>query len=151
MHVALRIIARAVPFPHLVHHFVLTYSHVEAVSICFSESFESLAEGIEKALWQISGVPAQHRTDHLSAAVKNADKTQAKDWTVRYSVLMGHYDMQPTKNNVTIAHENGDVEQSHHQFKRAVDQVLRVRASRDFYLDGFFAPGPDGFRSRPLE
>lgn len=121
-----------VPFPHLVHHFVLTYSNVEAVSICFSESFEALAEGIEKALWQIGGVPAQHRTDHLSAAVKNAGKTQAKDWTVRYSALMGHYGMHPTKNNVTIAHENGDVEQSHHQFKRAVDQALRVRASRDF-------------------
>src|SRR5260370_491934 len=121
-----------VPFPHLVHHFVLTYSNVEAVSICFSESFEALAEGIEKALWQIGGVPKQHRTDHLSAAIKNAGKDQAKDWTVRYEALMTHYGMQPTKNNVTIAHENGDVEQSHHQFKRAVDQALRVRASRDF-------------------
>ncbi len=40
--------------------------------------------------------------------------------------------MQPTWNNVSIAHENGDVEQSHHQFKRAVDQALRVRGSRDF-------------------
>jgi len=120
-----------VPFPHLVHHFVLTYSNVEAVSICFSESFEALAEGIEKALWQIGGVPEQHRTDHLSAAIKNA-KAQAKDWTARYEALMSHYGMQPTKNNVTIAHENGDVEQSHHQFKRAVDQALRVRASRDF-------------------
>jgi len=28
----------------------LTYSNVEAVSISFSESFEALAEGIEKAL-----------------------------------------------------------------------------------------------------
>src|SRR6266566_1967034 len=102
-----------VPFPHMVHHFVLTYSNVEAVSICFSESFEALAEGIEKALWQIGGVPVQHRTDHLTAAVKNAGK-------------------EHTKNNVSIAHENGDVEQSHHQFKTAVDQALRVRASRDF-------------------
>jgi hypothetical protein len=121
-----------VPFPHMVHHFVLTYSNVEAVSICFSETFEALAEGIEKALWQIGGVPKQHRTDHLSAAVKTAGKAQAKDWTVRYAALMVHYGMQPTKNNVTIAHENGDVEQSHHQFKQAVDQALRVRASRDF-------------------
>src|SRR5437762_693096 len=40
--------------------------------------------------------------------------------------------MQPTWNNVSIAHENGDVEQSHHRFKEAVDQALRVRASRDF-------------------
>jgi hypothetical protein len=121
-----------VPFPHMLHHFVLTYSNVEAVSISFSESFEALAEGIEKALWQIGGVPKQHRTDHLSAAVKNAGKAQAKDWTVRYEALMAHYGMQPTKNNVAIAHENGDVEQSHHQFKKAVDQALRVRASRDF-------------------
>src|SRR5260370_12348002 len=119
------------PFPHLVHHFVLTYSNVEAVSICFSESFEALAEGIEKALWQIGGVPKQHRTDHLSAAIKNAGKDQAKDSTVRYEALMTHYGMQPTKNNVNIAHENGHVEQSHHQFKRAVDQALRVRSSRD--------------------
>lgn len=45
---------------------------------------------------------------------------------------MAHYGMLPTKNNLRIAHENGDVEQSHHQFKQAVDQALRVRASRDF-------------------
>jgi len=121
-----------VPFPHLVHHFVLTYSNVEAVSICFSESFEALAEGIEKALWQIGGAPLQHRTDHLTAAVKNAGKEHTQDWTKRYDALMAHYGMQPTKNNVSIAHENGDVEQSHHQFKQAVDQALRVRASRDF-------------------
>jgi Mu transposase-like protein len=121
-----------VPFPHLLHHFVLTYSNVEAVSVCFSESFEALAEGIEKALWQIGGVPSQHRTDHLTAAVKNAGKQHTKDWTKRYEALMAHYGMQPTKNNVSIAHENGDVEQSHHRFKQAVDQALRVRASRDF-------------------
>ena len=121
-----------VSFPHMVHHFVLTYSNVEAVSLCFSESFEALAEGIEKALWQIGGVPKHHRTDHLTAAVKNAGKEHTKDWTRRYEALMAHYGMQPTKNNVSIAHENGDVEQSHYQFKRAVDQALRVRASRDF-------------------
>src|SRR5436309_5733098 len=85
-----------VPFPHMVHHFVLTYSNVEAVSVCFSESFEALAEGIEKALWQIGGVPQQHRTDHLTAAVKNAGKQQARDWTSRYDALMAHYGMQPT-------------------------------------------------------
>lgn len=38
------------PFPHLLYHLVLTYSDVEAISLCFSETFEALAEGIEKAL-----------------------------------------------------------------------------------------------------
>jgi len=120
------------PFPHLIYHFVLTYSNVEAASICFSETFEALAEGIEKALWQIGGVPQQHRTDHLSAAVRQVRKEEKEDWTKRYQGLMAHYGMQPTWNNVSIAHENGDVEQSHHRFKEAVDQALRVRASRDF-------------------
>src|SRR5258708_21735994 len=45
---------------------------------------------------------------------------------------MAHDGMQPTWNNVGVAHENGDVEQSHHRFKEAVDQALRVRGSRDF-------------------
>src|SRR5260370_33816661 len=41
------------PFPHMVFHLVLTYSNVEAARICFSESFEALAEGIEYGLVQI--------------------------------------------------------------------------------------------------
>lgn len=120
------------PFPHLVYHFVLTYSNVEVASICFSETFEALAEGIEKAVWQIGGVPEQHRTDHLSAAVRQLRKEEKEDWTLRYQALMAHYGMQPTWNNTGIAHENGDVEQSHHRFKEAVDQALRARGSRDF-------------------
>src|SRR6266566_5196142 len=117
-------------FPHMVYHFVLTYSNVEAASISFSETFEALAEGIEKALWQIGGVPEQHRTDHLTAAVRHLRKEEREDWTLRYQALMQHYGMQPTWNNQGVAHENGDVEQSHHRFKQAVDQALRVSVSR---------------------
>ncbi len=120
------------PFPHLLFHFVLTYSNVEAVSICFSESFESLAEGLERCLWHIGGVPKLHRTDHLSAAVRRLGKEGLEDFTERYKTLMAHYGMQPTWNNVGVAHENGDVEQAHYRFKQAVDQALRVRGSRDF-------------------
>ena len=119
-------------FSHMVYHFVLTYSNMEAISLCFSETFEALAEGIEKALWQLGGVPQQHRTDHLSAAVRRLDKSDQEDWTDRYRALMAHYGMQPTWNNTGVAHENGDVEQSHHQFKQAVDQALRVRGTREF-------------------
>ena len=122
------------PFPHMVYHFVLTYSNVEAASICFSETFEALAEGIEKALWQIGGVPEQHRTDHLTAAVRHLRKEEREDWTLRYQALMQHYGMQPTWNNQGVAHENGDVEQSHHRFKQAVDQALRARGCRDFAI-----------------
>ncbi len=119
-------------FPHLFYHFVLTYSNVEAVNLCFSESFEALAEGLEKALWQIGGVPKEHRTDHLSAALRRLDRTGREDFTERYQALMTHYQLQPTYNNTGIAHENGYVEQVHFRFKEALDQALRVRGSRDF-------------------
>lgn len=121
-----------VPFPHLLFHLVLTYSNVEAVSVCFSESFEALAEGLERCLWQIGGVPTFHRTDHLSAAIRRFGKPGREDFTERYQALVTHYKMQPTWNNVGVAHENGDVEQAHYRFKQAVDQTLRVRGSRDF-------------------
>lgn len=120
------------PFSHLFYHFVLTYSNVEAVTLCFSESFEALAEGLERALWQIGGVPQEHRTDHLSAAIKHLDKAGQEDFTERYRALMAHYQLQPTWNNVGKSHENGDVEQSHFRFKQALDQALRVRGSREF-------------------
>lgn len=120
------------PFPHLLYHLVLTYSNVEAISLCFAESFEALAEGLERCLWQLGGVPAQHRTDQLTAAVHQLDAAGRHDFTVRYQALMAHYGMQPTTTTAGEAHQNGDVEQAHHRFKVAVDQALRVRGSRDF-------------------
>ncbi len=128
----LAITIAAEAFPHLVFQLVLTYSNVEAVRVCRSESFEALAEGIEAALWQLGGVPRQHRTDHLSAAIRPLDAAGRAAATDRYAALLGHYGMVATTNNAGIAHENGDVEQAHHRFKQAVDQALRVRGSRDF-------------------
>ena len=87
---------------------------------------------IEQALWQVGGVPAQHRTDHLSAAVRHLPTDEQEAFSERYQALMRHYGMQPTWNNAGIAHENGDVEQSHFRFKEALDQALRVRGNRDF-------------------
>jgi hypothetical protein len=45
------------PFDHLIYHFVLTYSNWETGSICFSESFESLSQGLQNGLWELGGVP----------------------------------------------------------------------------------------------
>ena len=46
----LRVTVNGVVFEHLIYHFVLTYSNREAGTICFSESYESLAEGLQNAL-----------------------------------------------------------------------------------------------------
>ena len=53
-----------IPFTHLIYHFVLTYSNWETGTICFSESLESLSEGIQNAVWELGGVPAvsSHRS-----------------------------------------------------------------------------------------
>lgn len=129
---ALGVSLAGAPFRHLIYHLVLTYSNVEAVRVCFSESFESLSEGLESCLWQIGGVPQWHRTDNLTAAVRDLDRDGRHEFTQNYRALLAHYGMQPAANTAGLAHQNGDVEQAHFRFKQAVDQALRVRGSRDF-------------------
>ncbi len=118
------------PFDHLVYHFVLTYSNWETGSICYSESFESLSEGLQAALWELGGVPQTHQTDRLTAAVHNA--LHAEEFTQRYQALLKHYGLIGRKSQAASPNENGDVEQRNHRFKRAVQQALLLRGSFDF-------------------
>jgi hypothetical protein len=117
-------------FPHMLYHFVLTFSNWEYVEVCFSESFESLSSGLQNALWTLGGSPETHRTDHLGAATFGG--LEREDFGAHYMALMRHYDLTPTKNNAGESHENGDVEQSHYRLKQSVDQALLLRGSRDF-------------------
>jgi hypothetical protein len=57
----LRVLIRGEAFPHLLYHFVLPYSNWETGTICFSESYESLSEGLQNALWELGGVAGQGR------------------------------------------------------------------------------------------
>jgi hypothetical protein len=118
------------PFAHLVYHFVLTYSNWESVTICFSENLESLSEGFQNALWQLGKAPLLHITDRLTAAVSNfANRPKFGE---RYQALLDHYGIQGKKTQASSPNENGDVEQSHNRFKKAVDQTLMLRDCRDF-------------------
>lgn len=38
----------------------------------FSESFETLMEGLQQAFFELGGVPVRHRSDRMSATVKQA-------------------------------------------------------------------------------
>ena len=118
------------PFPHMIYHFVLTYSNWETGTVCFSETFESLADGLQNALWELGGVPQVHQTDSLSAAVNNLGSLE--EFTDRYRALLSHCKLQGHRGQPGKGQENGDVEQRHHRFKRAVDQQLMLRGSRDF-------------------
>ncbi len=119
-------------FPHMVYHFVLTYSNWETGSICFSESFESVSAGLQQALWELGGVPSIHRSDRLSAAVQEIGKGGEPEFTRRYQALLRHYRVEGQKIQTGRANENGDVEQRHHRLKRAVKQSLLLRGSHDF-------------------
>jgi hypothetical protein len=119
-------------FPHLLYHFVLTYSNWESVSLCYTETFEALSEGLQGALWRLGGVPFEHRTDNLSAATHELKRSRGRGFTERYRELLGHYGLRGSKNTPRRAHENGDVESAHGGLKNAVDQRLRLRGSREF-------------------
>ena len=96
------------------------------------ESFVALSGGCQNALWLLGAVPEEHRTDSLSAAYHNLDQAASDDLTRRYQELCDHYGMRPTRNNRGQAHENGSVESSHGHLKRAIEQALLLRGSRDF-------------------
>jgi hypothetical protein len=81
-------------------------------------------------LGELGGVPEMHRTDRLTAAVQPGGEPEV--FKRRYHALLQHYGLQGQAINARKAQENGDVEQSHNQFKRALEQALLLRGSRDF-------------------
>jgi len=117
-------------YKHLLYHFVLTYSNWESISICLSESFESLSEGLQNALFKLGGVPKTHQSDQLSAAVKQLKS--GAEFTQRYDALLRHYGIQGRKIQVAKPNQNGDIEQRHHRLKQTVDQALMLRGHRNF-------------------
>jgi hypothetical protein len=81
-------------------------------------------------LWELGGVPALHRTDRMTAAINNL--TELADFQRNYQALVRHYGMEGRKIQTGRPNENGDVEQRHYRFKRALEQALLLRGSRDF-------------------
>lgn len=119
------------PFDHLVYHFVLPYSQWETGMVCFSESFETLIGGFQRAVAELGRVPRKHRTDNLSAATHDL-KDGRRAFNERYLGAMAHYGVEADRNTPGRAHENGSVEQAHYRFKRTVEQALLMRGTREF-------------------
>jgi Sulfatase len=119
--------------PHRLYHFRLVFSGFEHAHVVLQgESFVALAAGLQHALRALGGAPREHRTDSLSAAFRNLAPEVEEDWTRRYSALCDHYGMAASRNNRGVAHENGAIEGPHGHFKRAVEDALLLRGSRDF-------------------
>jgi transposase InsO family protein len=123
-----------VPLDHRLYHFRLAFSGWEHAHVVLGgESFVALAEGLQNALWALGRTPLQHRSDSLSAAFRNLDDDTRQDQTRRYEALCAHYRMEPTRNNRGLAHENGSIESPHGHLKRAIEDALLLRGSRDFH------------------
>lgn len=122
-----------IPLAHRLYHFRLAFSGFEHAEVVLGgESFVALAEGLQNALWALGGVPKEHRSDSLSAAFRNLAADAKEDLTARYSALMRHYEMEPSRNNAGVAHENGAIESAHGHLKAAMEDALLLRGSRDF-------------------
>jgi hypothetical protein len=136
---ALGITVAGIVLGHRLSHFRLAFSGFEHAHVVLGgESFVALAEGLQNALWALGGVPKEHRSDSLSAAFCNLDRDAQEDLTQRYQALMRHYEMAPTRNNRGVAHENGSIESAHGHLKKALEDALLLRGSRDFdALDGY--------------
>jgi hypothetical protein len=137
----LRITIAGVALDHRLYHFRLAFSgFTHAHVVLGGESFVALAEGLQNALWALGGVPREHRSDSLSAAFRNLARDASEDLTQRYTALMNHYGMVPTRNNAGIAHENGSIESAHGHLKQALEDALLLRGTRDFVdLDAYRA------------
>ncbi len=119
------------PFAHLIYQFWLAFSGWRYVkAIRGGESFTALTEGLQEALWQLGGVPREHRTDSLSAAYRNLGARD--DEAVRYADFCRHYGVTPTRNNLGVSHENGAVEAAHGYLKTGLNEALELRGSREF-------------------
>jgi hypothetical protein len=119
-----------VPFDHMLYHFVLCLSNWETVTVCFSESYESLSAGLQNALWKLGGIPRYHKTDNLTCAVNKVGSPE--EFTDNYKGLANYYGFESCHIQPGCPNENGDVEQRHHRFKNALEQALILRGSRDF-------------------
>ena len=129
----LGIMVAGVVLKHRLYHFRLAFSgFAHAHVVLGGESFVALAEGLQNALWALGGVPQEHRSDSLSAAFCNLDRDAQEDLTQRYQGLMRHYGMTPSRNNPGVAHENGSIESPHGHLKKALEDALLLRGSRDF-------------------
>ncbi len=118
-------------FPHRLYQFSFAHSgwrHARVVQ--GGESFQALTSGLQEALWMAGGVPEEHRTDSLSAAFNNLAEQQ--ELTRRYEDLCQHYAMRASRNNRGESHENGAIESRQGSLKRALEQALLLRGTREF-------------------
>jgi hypothetical protein len=125
-------------FAHILIHSVLPYSNWEWGRVVQSESLLAIRLGLQSTLVRLGFVPKIHQTDNTTAATHNlgpglcSKPLEERGFNEEYLQLMAHYEIEPRTIHVRSPNENGDVESANGSFKRAVNQHLLLRGSRDF-------------------
>lgn len=116
---------------HRLYQFTFAHSGWRHACVLLGgESFQALTAGLQDALWMAGGVPAEHRTDSLSAAFNNL--AEEEELTRRYHGLCEHYGLRASRNNLGQSHENGSIESRQGSLKKALAQALLLRGTREF-------------------
>lgn len=126
-------------FAHLLCVLVLPFSNWQWATVCLSESIAALRKGVQRALFQLGRVPRFHQTDNSTAATHRIPGGKGlhisdgkRPFNEEYLALMRHFDMTPRTTEIGAKEQNGDVEAGHGALKRALEQALLARGSRDF-------------------
>lgn len=119
------------PFPHLLCHFVLTYSNWEWATVCQSESLAAIRRGVQAAVFRLGFIPKWHQTDNSTAATHDLPSGM-RGFNDNYVALMKHLGMEPRTIEVGESNQNGDVEALNGVLRRRLEQHLLVRGDRDF-------------------
>lgn len=124
---------------HLLCVVVLPYSNWQWATLCASESMAALRKGLQRALFQLGRRPRYHQTDNSTAATHRIPDGKMvlleggkRPFNEDYLALMRHFGLEPRTTEVGAKEQNGDVEASNGALKRALEQALLLRGSRDF-------------------
>jgi transposase len=142
-------------YPHLLFHFVLSFSGWTYVTLALSETYEALLDGLQGALWALGGVPEIVRSDNLSAATHELAESKGRALNDRFAAVLAHYGTRSTRISPGRSHENGVVENANGRIKTALRQALLIRGSSNFadtatYL-AFVRDVVDRTRNRGIE
>jgi len=128
------------PLVHMLCVFTLPFSNWCWATVCLSESVAAIRRGIQRALFQLGRVPQWHQTDNSTSATHRIPDGKGamgpgsgkRPFNEDYLAIMHHFGMKPRTTEIGKKEQNGDVEAANGALKRALEQALLVRGSRDF-------------------
>jgi len=131
-------------FVHMLCVVTLPYSNWRWATVCSSESMAALRKGLQRAIGQLGRVPTWLQTDNSTAATHrpsgrgntgddaSSHSVPKRPFNEDYLALARHYGLDVRTTEVGAKEQNGDVEASNGATKRALEQALMLRGSRDF-------------------